>query len=178
MEKLSHVTCSFFIHPIILITAILPTSSPLEQLLEIDREWNGSDNVTSENEPKLQRLTPVFISKWLAWGVSWNHVITSSSLAHVCDSGGNVRTIFELSELKKKKFFFCALLGKQKQNWNLLQAVWTIQTKKSIFKPAYNSLISAAVFFPPFLPTAEPGSGQPDTQCPYSLSSRLFGPWC
>lgn len=53
---------------------------------------------------------------------------------------------------KKKKFFFCALLGKQKQNWNPLQAVWTIQTKKSIFKPAYNSLISAAVFSRLFSP--------------------------
>ena len=39
-----------------------------------------------------------------------------------------------------------------------MQAVWTIQTKKSIFKPAYNSLTlglgpgSAVFFFSPVLP--------------------------
>ena len=52
----------------------------------------------------------------------------------------------------KKDFFFFALLGKQQQNWTPLRAVWTIQTKKSIFKPAYNSLtlglgLGSAVFF-------------------------------
>ena len=95
-----------------------------------------------------------------------------------------MRTNFRMSGLKIKKIFFYALLGKQKQNLNPLQAVWTIQTKKSIFKPAYNSLTlglgpgSVVFFFACSPPTAEPGSGQPGTQCLYSLSSRLFGPSC
>lgn len=68
-----------------------------------------------------------------------------------------MRTNFRMSGLKIKKIFFYALLGKQKQNLNPLQAVWTIQTKKSIFKPAYNSLTlglgpCSAVFFSPVLP--------------------------
>ena len=69
-----------------------------------------------------------------------------------------MRTNFRMSGLKIKKIFFYALLGKQKQNLNPLQAVWTIQTKKSIFKPAYNSLTlglgpcSAVFFFRLFSP--------------------------
>ena len=49
---------------------------------------------------------------------------------------------------------------------------------------AYNNLTlslgpgSAVFFFACSPPTAEPGSGQPGTQCLYSLSSRLFGPSC
>ena len=94
-----------------------------------------------------------------------------------------MKTNFRMSELKNKKDFFSMLCWENKNKTELNKRYGQIQTKKSTFKPCYNSLVlnfgpGAVAFFSPVAPTAGPGSGQPDTQCLYSLSSRLFGPSC